>query len=374
MQIRHVVSHHRRSIVFLIILIIVFFLVYALRSVFLPFLLGLLIAYILHPAIVWLEKITTFPPWLQKYKRTIIVSVILLVLAVLIALVASYMVALLINTVNQLLDNASDIFKAVTTYFSTALESIRSQFSPEIQAQIDGFVADASREIGNAIQNLAFKSVALIPNNIGVIFGFAALPAFLFYLLKDWERLRDGLYKGLTRETAIHTRNVLSIIGRVLGRYLRAQLLLGSIVGSLTFIGLLLLKINFGLALLLAILAGAMEMVPSIGPWISGLFAVIIILATYPDLVLWVIGLFLMIQLLENNLLVPRIQGQMLSIHPAIALMLLVLGAYIAGVWGILLVLPLAATIIQIFRYTYDAARFEDHLPLLHHDATIFEK
>ena len=374
MQIRHVVTHHWRAIVFLVILVVLFFIVYALRSVLLPFMLGLLIAYILHPAILWLEKVLPFPQKLQKYKRPIIVSVVLLVLAVLIALVASYMIALLINTVSQLLNNASDIFKAVTGYFSNALESIRSQFSPDIQARIDDFVADASREIGNAIQNLAGKSITLIPNNIGAIFGFAALPAFLFYLLKDWERLRDGMYRGFTHETAIHTRNILAIIGLVMGRFLRAQLLLGSIVGSLSFIGLLLMRVNIGLALVLGIVAGIFEMVPSIGPWISGLFAVLIILATYPDLVLWVIGLFLMIQLLENNLLVPRIEGQMLQIHPAIALMLLVLGAYIAGLWGILLVLPLTATIIQIFRYTYDAARFEDHLPLLYHDTAIFEK
>jgi predicted PurR-regulated permease PerM len=373
-QIRHVVTHHWRAIVFLVILVVFFSVVYALRSVLLPFLLGLLIAYILHPAVLWLEKGTVFPRRLQKHKRTIIVVSILLMLLTLVILVAGYMLAILINTINQLLENASEILSAVTGYFSNLLESLRSQFSPDVQARIDEVVAEASNNIGNAVQNLVSRTFTLIPNTIGFIFGFAALPMFLFYLLKDWERLRDGMYRGLPRAAAVHTRNILAIIGLVLGRYLRAQLLLGSIVGSVTFICLLLLKVNFGLALLLALLAGAFEMVPTIGPWISGFFAAIIILATYPDLILWVIGLFLMIQLLENNLLVPRIQGQMLHIHPAVALMLLVLGAYLAGLWGILLAVPLAATIVQIFQYTSDAARFEDHLPLLHHDAAIFEK
>ncbi|TFG45457.1 MAG: AI-2E family transporter [Dehalococcoidia bacterium] len=166
----------------------------------------------------------------------------------------------------------------------------------------------------------------------------------------------------------------MNIISNMLGRYLRAQLLLGSIVGSLSFIGLLLMNIDFGLALLLALTAGIFEMVPTIGPWISGIFAVIIILATYPDLILWVMALFLMIQLLENNLLVPRVQGQLLHIHPAIALLLLVLGAYMAGIWGILLAVPLAATIVQIFRYTNDIARMEDNRPLLHYDPKTFER
>lgn len=374
MQIRHVITHHWRAIVFLVILIALFVVVYTLRSVLLPFMLGLLIAYILHPAVIWLEKVTIFPARLQKHKRTVIVILMLLTLLILLILVASYMVATLVNTANQLLANASDIFAAVTNYFSNLLENLRAQFSPDIQARIDEFIGDASGDITGAIQNLVSKSITLIPTTIGFIFGFAALPMFLFYILKDWERLRDGLYHGLPRGAAVHTRNILSIVSTVLGRYLRAQLLLGSIVGSVTFISLLLMKVNFGLALLLALLAGFFEMVPTIGPWLSGIFAAIIILATYPDLILWVIGLFLMIQLLENNLLVPRIQGQMLHIHPAIALVLLVLGAYLAGLWGIILAVPLAATIIQIFRYTDDAARMEDHLPLLHHDAAIFEK
>jgi predicted PurR-regulated permease PerM len=139
-------------------------------------------------------------------------------------------------------------------------------------------------------------------------------------------------------------------------------------------VALLAMGVNFGLALFLGLLAGFFETVPTLGPWISGFFAAVLILATYPDLFLWVIGLFLIVQLLENNLLVPRIQGQAQHIHPALSLLLLILGAYFAGLWGIVLAIPLTATIIQIFHYTEDAARYEDHLPLLHHDPAIFEK
>lgn len=361
-------------IVFLVFLTTFFWFVYTLRSVLLPFMLGLLIAYILHPLILWLEKYTVIPKRLEKQKRLVIVILVFLTLLILVTLVASYMIATLINTATGLMDNASEIFSAVINYFSNLLETIRSQFSPDVQARIDEFVADATGKLGGAVQGVIAQSFTIIPTTIGFIFGFAALPMFLFYILKDWEKLRDGLYHGLPGIAAVHTRNVLTIIGNVLGRYLRAQLLLGSIVGSLSFIGLLLLKVNFGLALLLALVAGLFEMVPTIGPWISGIFAVIIILATYPDLIVWVIGLFLMIQLLENNLLVPRVQGQLLHIHPAIALLLLVLGAYLAGIWGILLAIPLAATIVQIFQYTDDVARMEDLMPLLYHDAKSFEK
>jgi len=373
-QIRHILTHHWRAIFFLIVLVVFFLIVYTLRSVLLPFLLGLLIAYILHPAILWLEKVIIFPKGLQKYKRTTVVAIVLLILLALIVLVAFYLVATLVDTINQLLENASEIVEIVINRVSGLLDTVKTQFSTDIQDRINQFFTEAGAQVEDAIQSFFQRSVSLIPTTIGFVLGFAALPMFLFYLLKDWERLRDGLHRNLPGESAIHTRNILAIIGRVLGRYLRAELLLGTIVGSVTFFGLLLMGVNFGLALLLALLAGFFEMVPTIGPWISGIFAVIIILATYPDLILWVIGLFLMVQLLENNLLVPRVLGQSLQIHPAVALLLLVLGAYLAGLWGIVLAVPLAATIVQIFHYTNDAARLEDHLPLVHYDPAIFKR
>ena len=63
--------------------------------------------------------------------------------------------------------------------------------------------------------------------------------------------------------------------------------------------------------------------------------------------------LFVGVQLLENMLLVPRIQGGYLRINPAIAILLLVLGAYIAGFWGLLLAVPLTATVVELYRYLH---------------------
>ncbi len=374
MQIQHVFSRHWRAIVFLIVLTLIFTVVYAWRSVLLPFMVGLLITFILHPIVVWLEKVTVFPPWLQKHKRVIVVVLLMIAMLILTILAITYLLATMINTGQQLLDNASEILASVTSYFSNLLEGIRSNMSPDVQARIDEIVGGASDKVTNAVENIVSRSFSLIPTTIGFVFGFATLPMFVFYLLKDWEKLRDNLYNGLPRSAAIHTRNVLGIISKVMGRYLRAQLLLGFVVGSVTFGALLIMGVNFGLALVIGLIAGFFEMVPTIGPWISGVIGSILILATYPDLILWAIGLFLLIQILENNFLVPRFQGQAQNLHPAIALVLLVLGAYLAGLWGIVLAIPIAATIVQVFRYTDDAARFEDHLPLLHHDSSIFEK
>ena len=92
-------------------------------------------------------------------------------------------------------------------------------------------------------------------------------------------------------------------------------------------------------------------MIPTLGPWIGGGVAVIVTLAVAPEKAIWVVVLFLGIQLVENSVLVPRIQSAYLRIHPAVMIFLLVLGAYIAGFWGLLLIGPLSATALEIYKY-----------------------
>jgi predicted PurR-regulated permease PerM len=88
---------------------------------------------------------------------------------------------------------------------------------------------------------------------------------------------------------------------------------------------------------LLGVAAGMTELMPIIGPWIGGAAGVLVALATAPDKVLWVILLYLAIQLLENSLLVPRIQGDALKLHPIAVMIIIVVGSQMFGIWGIIL-------------------------------------
>ena len=188
-----------------------------------------------------------------------------------------------------------------------------------------------------------------------MILGFIIMPIFIFFILKDWDRLRDKFYAALPLWTRTHTKSIFSILQNVVVRYIRGQLLLGLAVGLCAFVLLMILRIDF--ALPLAVFAGVTELVPMIGPWLGGGLAVLVTLATAPEKVIWVALGYLLIQLLENNLLVPRIQGSQMEIHPAFIIMLSVLGAYFAGILGFIIVLPLTMTIIKIFKYLRDSTR-----------------
>ncbi|MBM3118298.1 MAG: AI-2E family transporter [Chloroflexi bacterium] len=338
-----------RLILFVLGVIITFWLLYVFRSVLLPFICGLVLAYLLYPIVSWLErKLPGQGKWLSTRRAGLVVFIFIVLLA-LIGLLAFYIIMGVVSSFSILIQNAPQ-------YFSEGLDTvrewgvgIRQWFPSEMQQQVDQVVQDIGTALGNAMRNAFAKGLEYIPTTFGLILGFVALPVFLFYILKDWEKLGSGFYSTFSPRMAEHVRGVVSVIDKVLGRWIRAQLVLSAAVAVLCFIGLAALGIT--LAPALAVLQGLMEFIPILGPWIGGAVGVIVVLAIAPQKVIWVAVVYVGVQLLENILLVPRIHGGYLRIHPALILVLLPLGAYIAGLWGIILVVPLTATVVEIYKY-----------------------
>ena len=358
-NIRQILVRHWRLISFILGLIVVFWLLYALRGVIIPFVLGLVLVYLLLPVILWIERKL---PYRDKWRQTKRVLLIILAFIVLLGVVGFFSYFLVITVIDAfvvLIENAPQYISQSLLTLQEWAEGIRQQLPPEMSRQMDELILDAGAALGNFIRDTFAKGITFIPSNFSLLLGFATLPIFLFYILKDSEKLSKSFYTALSPWVAEHTKNIVSIIDRVLGRYIRAQLLLGLVVAYLVFIGLLILGLG-SVAPALAAFAGLTELIPTLGPWIGGAAAVIVTLAIAPEKVIWVALLFLIVQLLENNLLVPRIHGGYLHIHPAILVVLLVLGAYIAGFWGILLVAPLTATVVEIYKYVRCSIKTEE--------------
>jgi predicted PurR-regulated permease PerM len=339
-----------RLIVFVLGIIIAFWLVYILRSVLLPFICGLVLAYLLHPIVSWLErKLPGKSRWLSARRGSFIAGLFIIILVV-VGILAFYIVTGVVSSFSILVKNAPQYFSEGFQTLKGWLEGFQRWLPPEMQ-QAGGF-QDAGTILGNAMRSAFGKGLSYISGTFGLILGFVALPVFLFYILKDWGKLSSGFYSAFSPQMAEHVRGVVGVINTVMGRWIRAQLVLSAAVAVLCFIGLAALGIT--LAPALAVLQGIMEFVPILGPWIGGAVGVIVILAIAPQKVIWAVGVYLVVQLLENIFLVPRIHGGYLKIHPAMILVLLTLGAYIAGLWGIILIVPLTATVVEIYKYVRD--------------------
>jgi len=341
-----------------------FWLLFALRQAILPFVVGLVLVYLLLPVISWAEeRLPRHDRWLQV-KRTSLIVLFLVLIFGLVGLIFYFFATTLIGRFSTLAENAPHFVSQVLTTLRQWAAGLSQFFPIEMQQQVDAFVLQMAAIIGNSIRDAFIEWLPSVPSFFQSLLSLFCLPIFLFYVLRDSEKLSKGFYSALPPWLAEHARNILAIVGEVLGRYVRAQLLLGFIVGYVCFIGLFVMRIKFALSL--AIIAGVTELIPILGPLIGGALALVVTLATAPEKALWVLLLYVVVQLLENNLLVPRIQGHYLRIHPAVALLLLVLGAYVAGFWGIVLIVPLAATTVEIYRYLRRSATKEGtaQLPL----------
>lgn len=347
---KNVLVKHWRLVTVLLGIIVLLWVLYLLRTVLLPFALGMALAYVFSPAVTGLER--WLPPRRKPRARRFYATLIVLIIVFGVVGNIVYFITRLI------IDSSITYLQHSPFYFMQGLQNIQlwlgdlfKDFPAEVQQEIQGYLAEASTLLGTSLRQLIMRSFSAVTGSVNTVLGFVALPFFLFYVMKDSAELKKSFISVFSPPVAEHIRNISLIVENVLGRYIRAQLMLGLIVGYFAFVGLLLLNIPF--APILGPLAGITEIIPTVGPWIGGGVAVLVTLAIAPDKAIWVIILFVGIQILENSFLVPRVHSAYLRIHPAVMIFLLILGAYIAGFWGLLLAGPLTATIVQVFKYVH---------------------
>ena len=164
-----------------------------------------------------------------------------------------------------------------------------------------------------------------------------------FYLLIERRQLENHLAGFMGIKSA---ENLLIIIKRVeerLGSWVRGQLTLALVIGIATYIGLLLLGLPFILPL--SIIAGALEIVPIIGPIISAIPAILVALTVSPLLALLTVALFIIIQQAENHFIVPYVLRKSVGLPPVITILTLMVGAKLAGVLGAMLSVPVVVMV-----------------------------
>ena len=219
----------------------------------------------------------------------------------------------------------------------------------DLRDQAEEALAGAGGIIGAAAWNVVKQTLGIVTGSFAFILGLATAPVLVFYLMKDSSPIRESLHAPFPSAVRPYLRDIIEIADRTLGGYIRGQLTLGVIVGVIVAVGLLLLDVPF--AVLLGIVAGLTELVPIIGPWIGGAVGVLVTLATEPDKVHWVILLYLIVQLLENTLLVPRIQADTLNMHPIAVILVITVGSQYFGLWGVILGPPLVALAKDVIIY-----------------------
>ncbi|MFB6212524.1 MAG: AI-2E family transporter [Candidatus Magasanikbacteria bacterium] len=216
------------------------------------------------------------------------------------------------------------------------------------QNLIESFTAN----INKAIRFITSSSIS-ITGTISTIFNKSVLilSTFIisFYLSLEKNGTERLLKVILPRIYEKPVLNVFSQFKKKMRVWLLAQLGLTTMVGLMTGVGLWLLGMPY--ALIIGIIAGVLELVPVIGPVVTGGIAFLVGLSESLTLGLYVLIFFFIVQQIENNVLVPLVMGRAMKIHPVIVIIALIAGGHIAGFVGVLLAVPIALLVQEVFNH-----------------------
>lgn len=191
--------------------------------------------------------------------------------------------------------------------------------------------------------DLAARSAGLVLAFLAVIVDLAIVLVVTFYLLLDARRFKVIFLRTLEPANRPAARRVFTEIARVFGAYLRSQLIVALSLGSLVTVTLLLLGVPY--AVLLGVFAGLAELIPMLGPFIGAVPA-LLVASTQPfPTVLWVAIAFVVLQQIESNVLVPRLTGNAVGLHPLAAMLALLAGFEAGGVIGALFAVPIVGLV-----------------------------
>nr|WP_249869377.1 AI-2E family transporter [Oceanobacillus saliphilus] len=227
-----------------------------------------------------------------------------------------------------------------------------------IPDQVITAIDDFTNNIPNMLEGILEYSFGFIGGFIGhvisIVAGIVLIPFFLFFMLKDGDKLIPFITKIFSKKKANNISSLLSKIDHILSSFIQGQLLVSFAVGVLLLIGYLIIGLDYALAL--ALFGMLTNVIPYLGPFIAVTPALIVGVFQDPMNLLWVSIIMLTAQQIESNLISPNVMGQALDMHPLTIITVILAAGSIAGFIGILFAVPFYAvlrTIIVHFYSTY---------------------
>ena len=348
---RHLtVSISTGTIAKVILVCLLFVVLYLIRDIVLIVLTAVLIASAVEPAAKWFVK--------RGLPRIFSVFFIYIAIGIALAGVVYLFVPLLLQDASNFLSSVphyADSISLWTPAGSQAITTAANSVAPGVNASnaVAEQLANSSFSISNAISqiNAAISNVSGgFFNTVSFIFGgvlsFILIVVISFYLTVQ----ENGIEKFLRIVTPIHhEKYVVDLWKRTqnkIGLWMQGQIVLMLLVGILVYLALTVLGVHN--ALLFAFLAGLMELIPLFGPVIS---AIPVVAATYVDsgvsLALVIVGVYLIIHQFENHLIYPLVVTKIVGVPPILVILSLIIGFELAGFLGILLSVPISATLVE---------------------------
>lgn len=288
---------------------------------------AIIFATALEPAVNWMNR--------NHIPRALSV----LVLYLLIFLILSLIIVLMVP---PLIDQVTELAKSFPYYYERLLSAF-SYFSGTGQDTVASTLQQSLQSLGANLAQATTSILSTLVSVFGGLLQFVVLLTVAFYLVVE----EDGILRFIRSITpSVYHPYIIQMMRRLkakLGSWLRGQLLLMLIIGVLTYIGLSLLGAKY--ALVLALWAGITEIIPYVGPILGAVPAIFLALSVSPMQALLVGAMYLVIQQLENNIIVPLVMKKTVGLNPIISIVAIAIGAKLGGVIGAVLSIPVAVSL-----------------------------
>ncbi|MCA9979635.1 MAG: AI-2E family transporter [Anaerolineales bacterium] len=342
-------SRTTRYLVFGLILAAMIWFGYTMRALLPALMVAAFLAYILNPVVAYVNRLSRLP---RTWVVTLVYTSIVGILAILVVL-------------------STPILVEQTQLVGADLQNIEDQLIAVIneEAAALGLTIDAASLLGNLSSNFStsfssdqiFQAFTVVQATSTNAILLLIVLVTSFYLLKDWHRLREWLIELAPAGYRADTRRLYGEIKDIWQAYLWGQLVLMVTIGVASGLGAALVGLP-GSAVALGVIAGVLDLIPSAGPFVAMVIAAVVAWFQGPPdylpispilFVILVVGVFGLIQTVENIWLRPRVMGQSLRIHPAIVFVAVMGSLAISGILTALVVVPVISTLGTVGRYLW---------------------
>jgi predicted PurR-regulated permease PerM len=328
----------------LVLILLYFF--YLIRDIVLLLFVSLIFASALDPMV---DRLQT-----KKIPRGISVMFIYLVIFSLIAFILFTIVPPITQEVGDLANNFPQYLERVGNSFSSLTDlSAKYGVGQNIGSSLD-FISSNLRSATGGV-------LSTVSGFFGGIVSFFLVMVLTFYMVVEENAIKKLVWSIAPIEHQPYIMQLINRMQKKIGLWLRGQLILSFFIFVLVYVGLLILGVKY--ALVLALIAGITEFVPYLGPLLGAIPAVFLAFTQSPLLAMFVAILYYVVQLTENNILVPKVMQKTVGLNPIISITVLLVGYQIAGIAGAILSIPVAtaASILIGDLFAHKQAGLEDY-------------
>lgn len=340
---RFLFSPFQKFLIWAAVILLLGFFFYALRSILIPFFLGLVIAHAFNPLVDRLERIYIPRAW-----GTFLVLALFYT-----ALVGLFLwtFPLIQDLILKLVSKVPALSLEAHGQVQTFLERFSAYISPEQWAQLEEIVrtymGDVLIGLGRLL-GVLFSSGLAVASILGLV---VVTPLVSFYFLKEWHLIVAKITSWLPCEYKETILTQATLMDRALAGYVRGQSLICIVLGIYFSVGLWAVGLQLGWAV--GLYTGLAYLIPIIGP-LSGFIIALIIGFFYqndPQIFIFVIAIFGGGVVLETNFLTPRLLGKNIDVHPVWIVFAVFTGGYVFGLLGVILAVPVAAMLAVLARF-----------------------